>query len=144
MLFLNFYFWLLYQFMRLLNFFIGFVVLILFFSCRKEVPNSGGLKTGIWRGEILAQNNKIPFNFEVLKKDGVFTIYLVNGKEKFLINGVNVFGDSLFFDMHIFDISIKAKLKDTILTGTFTQRITQKIMNYHLKLFMIKKVDLIR
>ena len=107
--------------MRLLNFFIGFVVLILFFSCKKEIPDSGGLKTGIWRGEILAQNNKIPFNFEVLKKEGIFTIYLVNGKEKFLINGVNVFGDSLFFDMHIFDISIKAKLKDTILTGTYTK-----------------------
>ena len=80
---------------------------------------SKGLKSGIWRGEILAQNNKIPFNFEVLKNDGVFTIYLINGKEKFLINGVNVFGDSLFFDMHIFDISIKAKLKDSIITGIY-------------------------
>jgi len=105
--------------MRLLNLLIGIVILILFFSCKKEIPESGGLKTGLWRGEILAQNNRIPFNFEVLKNDGVFTIYLINGEEKFLINGVNVFGDSLFFDMHIFDVSIKAKLKDSILTGLY-------------------------
>ena len=107
--------------MRFFNFFFGSLILILLFSCEKEIPISGGLKTGVWRGEVLAQNNKIPFNFEVLKKDGVFTIYLINGGEKFLINSVNVFGDSLFFDMHIFDISIKAKLKETILTGNYTK-----------------------
>lgn len=106
--------------MRNLNIFIGFIFFLLLFSCKEEIPDSR-LKSGLWRGEILAQNNRIPFNFEVQKKDGVFTIYLINGKEKFLINGVNVFGDSLFFDMHIFDISIKANLKDSLITGTYTK-----------------------
>lgn len=106
--------------MRVLNLFSGFILFFLIFSCKEKIPDVG-LKTGIWRGEIIAQNNNIPFNFEVLKNDGIFTINLINGKEKFLIDEVNVFGDSLFFDMHIFDISIKAKLKDTIITGTYTK-----------------------
>ncbi len=38
-------------------------------SCQKPNPELG-LKPGIWRGEISAQGNQIPFNFEVNKNDG--------------------------------------------------------------------------
>ena len=101
---------------RIAILFIGLIM----FSCSKNQEEIG-FKTGIWRGELIAQDNPIPFNFEVLKKKSVYTINIINGDEKLLIDEVNIFGDSLFFDMHIFDISIKAKINDSILTGTYTK-----------------------
>ena len=79
------------------------------------------MKTGTWRGQIEAQKNKIPFNFEVSKNEGTYTIDLINGDEKLAIEGVDILGDSLFFDMHIFDISIKAKIINDSLIGTYTK-----------------------
>jgi len=84
----------------------------------KIKPN---LKTGIWRGEILAQNNKIPFNFEVEKNGENYIINLINGDETLKIDEVIVEGDSLFFNMHIFDTSIKAQIHGTELSGTYTK-----------------------
>ena len=49
---------------------IRFIVIILLvglsFSCKKEVK-SIKLQEGVWRGEIHMQNQKLPFNFEILK-----------------------------------------------------------------------------
>lgn len=89
-------------------------------SCEKQLPEAG-LKAGVWRGEIIAQDNKIPFNFEVEKEEGDYRIDLVNGDEKLKIDGVDILGDSLFFNMHIFDISIKAKIFQDSLVGTYTK-----------------------
>jgi len=84
-----------------------------------------GLKTGKWRGEITAQNNRIPFNFEVLKNKGTYKINLINGDEVLEIDEINIIGDSLFFNMHIFDISVKAKINNDSLTGNYTKNYAQ-------------------
>ncbi len=94
------------------------LILFIIISCNKEKKELG-LLPGIWRGEIIAQNNPIPFNFEVLKNEGVFRINLINGDEKLEIDDVDIFGDSLFFNMHVFDISIKAKITDSLLIGSY-------------------------
>ena len=54
-----------------------FIALI---SCEEPLPEAG-LKEGVWRGQVTAQGNEIPFNFEVLKKNGVYSIDLINGEE---------------------------------------------------------------
>jgi len=89
-------------------------------SCQKPNPELG-LKPGIWRGEISAQGNQIPFNFEVNKNDGSYQIKLINGIEKLDIDRIDVLNDSLFFDMHIFDISIKAKIFEDSLVGSYSK-----------------------
>ena len=99
-------------------------ILIFIFSC-DENKTELGLKTGKWRGEITAQNNRIPFNFEVLKNKGTYKINLINGDEVLEIDDINIIGDSLFFNMHIFDISIKAKIKNDSLTGNYTKNYAQ-------------------
>lgn len=91
-----------------------------FYSCEKPLPEAG-LKEGVWRGEIIAQENEIPFNFRVVKTEGVYTIDLINGDEELEIDEVNILGDSLFFNMHIFDISIRAKMLGDSLRGTYTK-----------------------
>jgi len=96
------------------------LLLISIYSCKKEsaIPE---LKSGTWRGELTAQNNQIPFNFEVLKKDNSYKINIINGDETLEIDEVTIKEDSLFFDLHIFDISIKAKIENTKLTGLYTK-----------------------
>lgn len=97
-----------------------FLVAFLFTSCDKPLPEAG-LSEGIWRGEILAQDNQIPFNFNVNKAEGIYSITLINGDEELEIDDVNIIGDSLFFNMHIFDISIRAEMKGDTLKGTYTK-----------------------
>ena len=79
------------------------------------------LKTGIWRGVIIAQENKIPFNFEVLKTKNNYKINLINGDEVLPMDEVKIKDDSLFFNMHIFDASVKAKIENNALTGSYTK-----------------------
>lgn len=98
---------------------LSIVLLInLFISCSEPLPEIG-LKQGIWRGEIVAQENTIPFNFDVSKTDGSYSIKLINGNEQLDIDAVDILGDSLFFNMHIFDISIRAKIYQDSLVGTY-------------------------
>ena len=87
-------------------------------SCKKPIPDLG-LKSGLWRGELTAQENQIPFNFEVSKENGSYQIKLINGLEKLEIDRIDILGDSLFFNMHIFDISIKAKIFKDSLVGSY-------------------------
>jgi thiol-disulfide isomerase/thioredoxin len=95
-------------------------VMLTLVSC-DETPPDLGLKTGMWRGQIVAQGNKVPFNFEVQKNEGAYHIQLINGMERLDIDGVDIFGDSLFFNMHIFDISIQAKIYQDSLVGSYTK-----------------------
>ncbi len=98
-----------------LSFLIGILV-----ACEKPNPELG-LKQGVWRGQISTQGNDIPFNFDVIKEDGSYQIKLINGLEKLDIDEIDILEDSLFFDMHIFDISVKAKIYKDSLVGTYTK-----------------------
>ena len=89
-------------------------------SCQDTNPELG-LKQGVWRGQISTQGNDIPFNFDVKKEEGSYQIQLINGLEKLDIDEIDILEDSLFFDMHIFDISIKAKVYNDSLVGTYTK-----------------------
>lgn len=89
-------------------------------SCEQPTKDLG-LKPGTWRGELTAQGNQIPFNFEVNKNEGSYQIKLINGVEKLDIDRIDILGDSIFFDMHIFDISIKAKIFKDSLVGSYSK-----------------------
>ncbi len=98
----------------------GFIAVLLTSSCKEPIPELG-IKQGVWRGYITTQGNDIPFNFDVMKNKGAYQIKLVNGLEKLDIDKIDVLEDSLFFDMHIFDISVKAKIYRDSLVGTYTK-----------------------
>ncbi|MGI9532011.1 peroxiredoxin family protein [Lutimonas sp.] len=99
---------------------VGLLFVLSFNSCKESTPELG-LKEGVWRGAISAQGNDIPFNFDVSKNKGAYQIKLVNGLEKLAIDKIDILEDSLFFDMHIFDISVKAKIYQDSLVGTYTK-----------------------
>ena len=99
---------------------ISFLILLIFVSCDNEKPKNE-LNTGTWRGEIIAQNNSIPFNFEIIKIENNYKINLINGDEVLPIDEVKIKDDSLFFNMHIFDVSVKAKIENDMLTGSYSK-----------------------
>ncbi|RUA07417.1 MAG: TlpA family protein disulfide reductase [Flavobacteriia bacterium] len=107
-----------------------FLVLVFINSCKEEKPRSG-LKLGIWRGEITAQNNQIPFNFKIYKQNDSIRINLINGEEIIPIDEVFLIKDTISFNMFIFDSEIKGKIDSTSINGFYTKNY---IDNYSLPL----------
>lgn len=98
---------------------ISIISIFIFSSCETEIPETE-LKQGIWRAEISMQNQKLPFNFEILKQDGDYSANLFNGaNETIPLDEIEVVGDSVFITLHIFDIDLRAKINDKILTGLY-------------------------
>lgn len=98
-----------------------FITLLLagvLFSCKKE-HKQVELLEGIWRGKIHMQNQKLPFNFEILKDNGTYKVNLINAEETLELDEINIVGDSLFIRLHIFDIDLKAKIDDNKLNGYY-------------------------
>ncbi len=100
-----------------------FLVLVLMISCDKEIPNTG-IKLGIWRGEITTQNNTIPFNFKIFKKNDSIRIDLINGDEMIPIDEVYLIKDTISFNMFIYDAEIKGKMDSTSIKGFYTKKYT--------------------
>jgi thiol-disulfide isomerase/thioredoxin len=94
------------------------VLLLTVLSCTQPAD----LKTGVWRGVLGIQGHELPFTFDVEKKDGKYQAYLNNVSEKILLDEVSVDGDSVHFNLHIFDADLRAKIEDNKLTGTFYKR----------------------
>ena len=99
---------------------IGIALLLLgvLFACKKETKPIE-LQEGIWRGVIEMQNQELPFNFEIIKKDETYKAILINGEEEFHLDEVELKDDSLFLRLHIFDIDLKAKIGENKLTGYY-------------------------
>ncbi len=102
------------------QFLITILTIILFISCANE-PEKSDLKVGSWRGEITAQKNQIPFIFDVIKLENKYQLNLHDGDNLIEIKEVTVKNDSVFFALHIFDATIKAKINNNALTGTYTK-----------------------
>jgi thiol-disulfide isomerase/thioredoxin len=99
------------------------LVLVFIISCEEEKPKTG-LKLGIWRGEITVQNNQIPFNFKIYKKNDSIRIDLINGEERLPIDEVYLINDTITFNLFIFDTEIKGKIDSTSITGFYTKKYT--------------------
>ena len=96
------------------------LITILIISCSTpEKPTA--LAIGIWRGTLNVQGNELPFNFEVIKEEGDYRIYLHNAEERLLLDTMVITRDSLYLPMHIFDADIKAIIKGGQLSGVWTK-----------------------
>lgn len=97
---------------------LGSLFIVFIVSCAKE-SKKPSLKEGFWRGELTVQNKNLPFNFVVLKNDSTYNIKLINGEETIPLDSVIIKNDSVIIPLYIFDITIKAVINDTILTGSY-------------------------
>jgi thiol-disulfide isomerase/thioredoxin len=79
------------------------------------------LKTGMWRGEVEMQGQKLPFGLEIQKTGESYTAAVVNAGEKITLDEMSVTGDSLKIVMHIFDSELRAKIEGDKLVGSFVK-----------------------
>jgi thiol-disulfide isomerase/thioredoxin len=103
-----------------------FLSTITFFS---QAQNQS-LQTGTWRATIQMQGQELPFNLEVGKKDSKQVVYVLNGEERLLLDGLVFFKDSVIIPLHVFDSQIKAKVSEEKLEGFFTKNTPKN--DYHL------------
>ncbi|WP_423148719.1 peroxiredoxin family protein [Rubrolithibacter danxiaensis] len=81
-------------------------------SCKK---NEHQLKEGVWRATLKTQSGaEIPFNFTVSDTNGKKSVYILNGKDKFRVDEVEVKDDSVFIQLPLFDSEIRASLGNTL------------------------------
>lgn len=92
--------------------FLSFLLLAGFLGQAQPKPLAGK-----WRGVFtLADGQQAPFTMELQGK----TAYLLNGAERFQLNGVSQRGDSLFLPIDIYNAVLAAKIDNaSTLTGTF-------------------------
>ncbi|MBL4654739.1 MAG: TlpA family protein disulfide reductase [Bacteroidia bacterium] len=101
---------------------IGFIiVLFCIYACyyQKSEPV---FKTGIWRANLTLDIQKsiiLPFNFTLKKKDSGYEIEIINADEKILLTDIKIQNDSIFIKFPIYDSEIKARIQDTVLTGSW-------------------------
>ncbi len=91
-------------------------LLTLLFSCSNKPVE---LKSGIWRGVIEMQGQKLPFGLEIQKNGTTYTAAVINAGEKIDLPEVSVTGDSVKIVMHIFDSELRAKISEENLAGYF-------------------------
>lgn len=99
------------------NLIVLFLVMGIFNSCQTP-SGTKALKKGLWRGTFLIPNVEIPFQFEVEGDNPERTIlYLINGEDRFEINNVKYYGDSVTITVDLYDVVLKAKITEESLNG---------------------------
>lgn len=69
------------------------------------------LKIGNWRGEIIRQDGKkIIFQFETKDSLNRQVIYIINGKERLLVDSITFSGDSVFIELPFFESRFRMRM----------------------------------
>ncbi|MBC8053081.1 MAG: TlpA family protein disulfide reductase [Sphingobacteriaceae bacterium] len=102
------------------------VLYLLYLACFLIIScnNSVDLPQGIWRAVLKTETGaEIPFNFEYNDSDDGKTIYLINGKDRFLVDKISTKNDSIFIQLPLFDSEIRAKIIKNGLTGKWVKHL---------------------
>ncbi len=80
------------------------------------------LSSGKWRATLSIQGNEVPFNMEIVKdSSNNYDAYILNARERLLLDEVNISGDSVIIPLHIFDATLRAKVDDGKMRGVFVK-----------------------
>jgi len=96
-------------------------------ACQGNTDNQ--LEKGIWRATLKTSSGAdLPFNFEVLDSAGQKLIDLINGEDRFRVNEISSYSDSVLIRMPLFDTEIYAKIKNKTLSGTWVKHMSDSDM----------------
>jgi peroxiredoxin len=119
---------------KILNFLcLFFCVAFCLSSCVKPTSK---LVPGIWRGALVAESGvEIPFNFEVVDSLEKTIIYILNSTEKFKVDEITLFDDSIHIKMPLFDSEFKGILKGGKINGVWIKHLadTDEVLNFYAK-----------
>ncbi|GAL65770.1 peroxiredoxin family protein [Jejuia pallidilutea] len=103
------------------------VLTVLVFSCKEKI-NKNTLKNGIYRAELKVNDTlNLPFNFEVVSEH---KIKIRNAEEVIEVNDITYKGDSVYIQTPVFEGFIVAKIKDSVLIGSFKKPELNRIMAF--------------
>jgi thiol-disulfide isomerase/thioredoxin len=72
------------------------------------------LPIGIWHGKITRPDNiPIVFNFQTESRSGKIIIYIINGKERLLVNDIREHDDSVYIRMPFYDSYFALRLSNS-------------------------------
>lgn len=107
---------------------IGFVAMAIgMMTFSSFLPVSKTLKPGQWRGVFSVPENQIPFVFEV-KDDGSgsFSLFLINGADRFQLKTISYNGDSVFIPIDLYDAVLKGKFTENTFDGRLIKGVSTK------------------
>ncbi|WP_242920371.1 peroxiredoxin family protein [Pontibacter liquoris] len=105
--------------------FLALILTTMITACTSTTSNNQTITPGMWRVVLHTQGQEIPFLMEAAEKDGKSVLYLVNDKERILLDSIQPQGDSLKIGLHIFDADLIAKVEGGKMTGRFVKNDTQ-------------------
>lgn len=71
-----------------------------------EIDNAHALQPGQWRGVLMAQQQEIPFLFDIRNAGGKPLMILKNGEERLQLDEIETVGDSIIIRLGIFDAAL--------------------------------------
>ena len=98
-----------------------FIALIIVISSCTQQSNTNKLQSGTCLGELeVAENKKVPFLFEVSSTtNDSSTVTLINGEDRFDLEGVTLNNDTIFIPIVAYDAVIKGTVSDNKIDGKF-------------------------
>jgi len=104
--------------------FLALAGIFLLNSCDKP---SVKFTQGVWRGALITEEGlEIPFNFDVKDSAGNYTMYIINGAERFKVDEITQAGDSIHIKMPLFDSEINGIILDNKIDGVWTKHLADK------------------
>ncbi|MGN6530758.1 MAG: peroxiredoxin family protein [Ginsengibacter sp.] len=93
------------------------------------LPKSNEFKNGYWRAAIeRPDGHQIIFNFQSKDSAGKKIIYIINGKERLLVDSIQTQSDSVFIELPFFESSFKARINsDGNLEGIWIKKYGERI-----------------
>ena len=90
------------------------------------------VKTGEWRATLQTSGGELPFGIDIQPgaKAGTYTVFAVNGSERFKMDEATLQGDSLHIPMALFESELVGKVDGDKLTGTWRKRRTKDQFQY--------------
>ncbi|MCS6822228.1 MAG: TlpA family protein disulfide reductase [Microscillaceae bacterium] len=89
-----------------------------FLSCQPNRPQEAKLTAGIWRFAIQTAGGEVPFQVDFQQsEDKKWRAYILNGKERLLLDEIEVNKDSIKMTLHVFNAALVGKLNDKSIKG---------------------------
>jgi thiol-disulfide isomerase/thioredoxin len=68
------------------------------------------LATGLWRATLMTPGGELPFQMAVDTVGGAYTLTVINGGERMLIDNVRISGDSLIADFPVYESRLQFRI----------------------------------
>jgi thiol-disulfide isomerase/thioredoxin len=99
------------------------LILLLFSHCQRNTSNIAGQWRAILQPDSTRPDIEIPFNLDIIQsEDKAITAKITNAGEVITINEVDLVGDSIHFQLPVFEGTLQAKIVRGNMHGTYTHR----------------------